>query len=93
MSMRSSRTLTLSALAGARRYSSSLSWTAPGVSAANAASAAPNRVPNVRHSQRGMIVAMSRSLGAGADPPRTPRHANAGTSASIIRSGGYRRRA
>ena len=61
MSIRSSRTLTLSP-SPERRYSSSLSWTAPGVIAANRASATPNRVPNVRHSQRGMIVAMSRSL-------------------------------
>ena len=56
MSIRSARTLTLSR-APDSRYSSSLSCSPVEASAAKAASALPNRVPNVRHSQRGMMPA------------------------------------
>ena len=62
MSMRSSRIFTLSE-APESRYSSSLSWIPVGVRTRNTTSAAPNRVPNERHSQRGMMVATSLLLG------------------------------
>ncbi len=72
MSMRSSRTLTLSPAADSR-YSSSLSWTPVGSSAAKAASAGPNRRPKVRHSQRGLMVSMPGSFQLPRQPLRQRR--------------------
>src|SRR5262249_44013924 len=53
-----------------RKYSSSLSWTLPGVNSANRVSAIPKRSPNVRHSHRGTIVAMAEFLVVGCASPR-----------------------
>src|SRR5689334_13882622 len=61
MSSRSSRTLTESSAAVDRRYTSSLSRTLSGESAAKCSSAPEKLCPNVRHSQRGTMVTRSRS--------------------------------